>query len=90
MTMSVKLFKRLKKIPFMCLGLVINPRFYPRLCKFLLYVINSVCACVRTSAEDDNFRRQGGGCVYLLMLFNLRVLCFSLSEKLLFQVILGC
>ena len=44
----------------MCLGLVINPRFYPRLCKFLLYVINSVRACVRTSAEDGNFPREGG------------------------------
>ena len=53
----------------MCLGLVIIPRFYPRICKFLVYVINSVCACVRTSAEDGNFPREGGGCMYLMILF---------------------
>ena len=73
----------------MCLGLDINPRFYPRLCKFLLYVINSMCACVRTSAEDGNFPREGRGCVYPMILFYLRVLCFSLSEKILFEVLLG-
>ena len=55
---------------------VTKPRFYPRCCPFLMTiipVINCMCACVRTSAEDDNFPREGGGCVYLIMLFSLRV-----------------
>ena len=44
--------------------------FYPRLCQFFMKtitVINRVCACVRTFAEDDNFPREGGGCVYLMI-----------------------
>ena len=48
---------------------VIRSRFYPRLCRFLMKiitVINLVCACVKTSAEDDDFQslskrdREGG------------------------------
>ena len=38
----------------------------------IITVINRVRACVRTSAKDDNFPRKGGGCVYLMILFNLR------------------
>ena len=40
---------------------VIRPRSYPLLCQFLMKmikVINLVCACVKTSAEDDVFRRE--------------------------------
>ena len=43
---------------------IIKPRFYLRLCQFLtkiIPVINCVCACVRTSPEDDNFPRGGAG-----------------------------
>ena len=39
---------------------VIRPRSYPLLCQFLtkiIIVINLVCACVKTSAEDDDFQR---------------------------------
>ena len=35
----------------------------------IIPVINRVCAWVRTCAEDDNFPREGGGCVYLMILF---------------------
>ena len=42
----------------------------------LIIVINLVCTCVRVSAEDDDFQKtfkdfqkEGGGCVYLLILF---------------------
>ena len=28
------------------------------------------------SAEDDNFPREGGGCVYVMILFNLRVFMY--------------
>ena len=56
---------------------VIKPRFYPRLCQFLMKiipVINWVCACVKTSVEDDSFLREGWGCVNLMIfLFNLRI-----------------
>ena len=43
-----------------------KPRFYPLLCQFLMnivIVINPVCTCVRTSAEDDDFKdfQTGGG-----------------------------
>ena len=46
---------------------VIKLRFDPRLCQFLMKiipVINCVRACVRTSAEDDDFPREG---VFLLI-----------------------
>ena len=42
---------------------VIKPRFYPRLCQFLIKirpVINWVCACVKTSVQDDNLLSMGG------------------------------
>ena len=42
----------------------------------IITVINRVRACVRTSAKDGNFPRKGGGCVYLMILFNLRVFMF--------------
>ena len=38
---------------------VVRPRSYPLLCQFLMkiiIVINNVCACVKTSAEDDDFQ----------------------------------
>ena len=35
--------------------------------KKIILVINCVCACVRTSVEDDNFPRDGGRCVYLMI-----------------------
>ena len=74
---------------------VIKPRLYPRPCQFLMKiipVIKCVCACVRTSAEEDNCPREGGGCVYLMIFlfyFLSESLCFGLSEKALFQLILG-
>ena len=37
--------------------------------------ISRVCACVRTSAEDDTFPGGGGG-GNLMILFNLRVFMF--------------
>ena len=39
----------------------------------IITVINCVCAYVRTSAEVDNFPREGGGAVYIVILFNVRV-----------------
>ena len=41
-----------------------------------------------TSAEDDNFLREGWGCVNL-MIFIWEFLCFGLTEKALLQVIWG-
>ena len=38
---------------------VLKPPFYPLLCQCLMkiiLVINPVCTCVRTSAEDDDFQ----------------------------------
>ena len=58
---------------------VTESRFYPLLCQFLMKiipVINWVCACVKTSVEDDNFLREGWVCVNLMILFNLRVFTF--------------
>ena len=43
-------------------------------------VINSACACIRTSAEDDNFPWEGGGCVYLMILFE-SFFVFGLSRE---------
>ena len=40
-----------------------------------LTVIDRVCACVMTSAED-NFAREDMGCVYLMIRFSLRVFMF--------------
>ena len=39
---------------------VVRPCFYPLLCQFLMkiiIVINFVCVCVRTSAEDEDFQK---------------------------------
>ena len=61
-----------------------------RLCQFLIKnipVINWGCTCVKTFAED-NFLREGWGCVNL-MIFVWEFLCFGLTEKALFQVILS-
>ena len=49
---------------------------------------NWVCTCIKTSVEDDNFLREGWGCVNL-MIFIWEFLHFGLTEKALFQVILG-
>ena len=49
----------------------------------IMPVISGVCACVRTSAEDDNFPTEGVGRVYLVILFNLSF--YGLSEKIIFQ-----
>ena len=43
---------------------VIRPRSYPLLCQFLMkiiIVINLVCACVKTSAEYDDFQSLSKG-----------------------------
>ena len=43
---------------------VIRPRSYPLLCQFLMkiiIVINLVCACIKTSAEDDDFQSLSKG-----------------------------
>ena len=43
---------------------VIRPRSYPLLCQFLMkiiIVINLVCACVKTSPEDDDFKSLSKG-----------------------------
>ena len=53
---------------FMKIIPVINPFFMK-----IIPVINRVCTCVRMAAEDGNFPRDGGGCVYLMILFDLRV-----------------
>ena len=66
---------------------VIKPRLYPRPCQFLMKiipVITCVCACVRTSAEEDNCPREGGGCVYLMIFlfyFYLRVYVLVCQRK---------
>ena len=44
-------------------------------------VINRASACVRTSTEDDNFAREGAGCMYLLILFNLKVFMFWFGRE---------
>ena len=69
---------------------ITKPHFYPQFCQFskkIIPVLNSVCACIRTSAEDDNFSREDGGCVYIMIIWEF--LRFDLLEKALFQVILG-
>ena len=49
---------------------IIRPPSYPLLCQFLMkiiIVINLVCACVKTSAEDDDFQSLSKGereCVF--------------------------
>ena len=61
---------------------IIKPCFYPRLCQILMKiipVIKWVCACVKTSVEDDNFLREGWGCVNL-MIFIWEFLHFGLTE----------
>ena len=43
---------------------VIRPRSYPLLSQFLMktiIIINRVCACVKTSAEDDDFQSISKG-----------------------------
>ena len=49
---------------------VTKPRFYPWLCQFLMKiipVINRMCACVKTSVEDNNFLTEGWRCVNLMI-----------------------
>ena len=51
---------------------VIKPRFYPRICQFLMKmipVINWVCAGIKMSVEDDNFLTEGWGCVNLMIFY---------------------
>ena len=46
------------------------PRFYPRLCQFLMKIIPViiwVCTCIKMSVEDDNFLMAGRGCVNLMI-----------------------
>ena len=41
-----------------------------------------MCACVKTSVEDDNFPREGWGCVNLtIFLFNLKVFTFWFDRE---------
>ena len=43
---------------------VVKPCFCPLLCQFLMsviIVISPAHACVRMSAEEDDFQREGGG-----------------------------
>ena len=54
----------------------------------IILVVNHVSACIRTSDEDDNFPREGGGCVYLMLLRIFRF-WFIRRRKNLFQLILG-
>ena len=56
----------------------------------IIPVINSVYACVRTPAEDDNCPRESGGCVHLMTFLKFESLyVLRLSEKGIFQVTLG-
>ena len=48
-----------------------------------------MCAFVKTSVEDDNFLREGWGCVNLMIFIKFEFLHSGLTEKALFQVILG-
>ena len=41
-----------------------------------------MCACVKTSVENDNFPREGWGCVNLMIfLFNFRVFTFWFDRE---------
>ena len=40
-----------------------------------------MCACVKTSVEDDNFLREGWGYVKLMILFNFRVFTFRFDRE---------
>ena len=46
--------------------------------KQIVIVINPECACVRMSAEDDDFQREGAGMCVLNVIGE--VLCFGLSD----------
>ena len=49
---------------------IIKPRFCPWLCQFVMKMIpvtNWMCACVKTSVEDDNFLTEGWGSVNLMI-----------------------
>ena len=67
---------------------VTKPRFYPRLCQFLMKiipVINWVCACVKKSVSNGGLGMCETNDFYLFWEF----LHFGLTEKALFQVIWG-
>ena len=74
---GVKDFYSLKQIQT-----VVRPRSYPLLCQFLMKIIaiNLVCACVKTSAEDDDFQSLSKGgerervCVCFITLI-IKMLC---------------
>ena len=58
-------------LPGTLIQTIIKPCFYPRLCQFVMKivpVINCMCACIRMSANVDNFPREGRGCVYLMVI----------------------
>ena len=61
----------------------IKPHFY-----HLLLVINRVHACVRTSAEHEDFQREGGG-MCVPDDFISEVFCSGLSDIKLFRVSQG-
>ena len=69
---------------------VIRPRFYPLLCQVLtkmIKVIDLVCACVKTSAEDDDFQRlskgeEGGGGYFDLRGFMFWSVIYHYSESI--------
>ena len=67
---------------------IIKPCFYSLLCQFfaeILIVINSVCTCVKTSAEDDVFERESWG----MCLFNFRGFYILVCHKTLLRVSFG-
>ena len=42
---------------------IIKSRFYPRLCQFFMKII----PVIKTWVEDDNFLKEGWGCVNLMI-----------------------
>ena len=63
---------------------ITKPCFYPWLCQFLLKTV-PVYACVKTSVSNGGLGMCPPNDFYLIWEF----LCFSLTQKALFQVILG-
>ena len=58
----------------------------------IILVINPVCACVRTSAKDDDFQklsREGRECVLLMVLFNLSGFMFQSVRCNIIRISLG-
>ena len=40
-----------------------------------------MCACIKTSVEDNNFLREGWGCVNLMIFTDLRVFTFRFDRE---------